>query len=101
GEGPSRNLDIRHLRDRPTGVPVVVHFHGGGFHSGNKSREARPLIGHLVNRGMVCASANYRLRPHVGYDEQLADAVTAIDWVRWPAEGYGGGAGRVFPVGRS
>jgi acetyl esterase/lipase len=59
GEGPRRNLDVYHRRDRPAGAPVVLHFHGGGFRSGNKRREARPLIGHLVTQGMVCASANY------------------------------------------
>src|SRR5262249_61449118 len=58
GEGPRRNLDVYHRRDRPTGVAVVLHFHGGGFYSGNKRREARPLIGHLVTHGMVCVSAN-------------------------------------------
>ena len=31
GEGPHRNLDVYHRRDRPADVPVVVHFHGGGF----------------------------------------------------------------------
>ena len=101
GEGPRRNLDVYHRRDRPTGVPVVLHFHGGGFHSGNKRREARPLIGHLVTRGMVCASANYRLRPHVGYDEQLADALAAIEWVRSHARDYGGDPERIFLVGGS
>ena len=93
GEGPRRNLDVYHRRDRPAGVPVVLHFHGGGFHSGNKRREARPLIGHLVSRGMVCASANYRLRPHVGYDEQIADCLAAIEWVRSHAREYGGDPG--------
>jgi acetyl esterase/lipase len=101
GDGPRRNLDIYHRRDRPMGVPVVLHFHGGGFHSGNKRREARPLIGHLVSRGMVCASADYRLRPHVGYDEQLADALAAIEWVRSHAQEYGGDPDRIFLVGSS
>jgi len=101
GEGPRRNLDIYYRRDRPTAAPVVVHLHGGGFHSGNKSREARPLIGHLVGRGMICASANYRLRPHVGYDEQLADALAAIEWVRSHVQEYGGDPERIFLVGSS
>jgi acetyl esterase/lipase len=100
-EGRRRNLDVYHRRDRPSGVPVVLHFHGGGFHSGNKSREARPLIGHLASRGMVCASADYRLRPHVGYDEQLADALAAIEWVRSHAQEYGGDPDRIFLVGSS
>ena len=101
GEGPRRNLDVYHRRDRPVGVPVVLHFHGGGFRSGNKRREARPLIGHLVSQGMVCASANYRLRPHVGYDEQIADCVAAIEWVRSHAREYGGDPDQIFLVGSS
>lgn len=97
GEGPRRNVDVYHRRDRPTGAPVVLHLHGGGFYSGNKRREARPLIGHLVSRGMVCASANYRLRPQVGYDEQLSDSMAAIAWVRSHAREYGGDPVRIFP----
>jgi acetyl esterase/lipase len=101
GEGPRRNLDVYYRRDRPAGVPVVLHFHGGGFHSGNKRREARPLIGHLVTRGMVCASADYRLRPRVGYDEQIADALAAIEWIRSHAGEYGGDPDRIFLIGSS
>jgi acetyl esterase/lipase len=101
GDGARRNLDVYHRSDRPMGAPVVLHFHGGGFRSGNKRREARPLIGYLVSQGMVCASANYRLRPHVGYDEQLADAIAAIEWVRSHAHDYGGDPDRIFLVGSS
>jgi acetyl esterase/lipase len=50
---------------------------------------------------MVCASANYRLRPHVGYDEQLADALAAIRWVQSHASDYGGDPHRMFLVGSS
>jgi acetyl esterase/lipase len=101
GEGRRRSLDIYHRRDRPQGAPVVLHFHGGGFHSGNKAREARPLIGRLVSHGMLCASAGYRLRPHVGYDEQLADALAAIEWLQSHAREYGGDPERLFLVGSS
>jgi acetyl esterase/lipase len=101
GEGSRRSLDVYYRRDRPSGVPVALHFHGGGFHSGNKRREARPLIGHLVSRGIVCASANYRLRPRVGQDEQIADALAAIDWVRSNARDYGGDPEQIFLVGSS
>src|SRR5262249_51850908 len=88
GEGRHRRVDVYHRRDRPVDVPVVLHFHGGGFYSGNKNREARPLIAHLVSRGIVCVSADYRLRPGVDYDEQLADALAAIAWVRSHARDY-------------
>ena len=101
GEGARRTVDVYQRRDRPTGVPVVVHFHGGGFSSGNKGREARPLIGYLVSRGVVCVSADYRLRPYVGYEGQLADALAAIEWVRSHAQQYGGDPQQIFLVGSS
>ena len=85
GEGPRRKLDVYHRRDRPTDGPVVLHLHGGGFHSGNKRREARPLIGNLVGHGIVCASANYRLRPHLDL---------AVDAVNAGASGVAGIVGR-------
>jgi acetyl esterase/lipase len=101
GEGPRRSLDVYRRRDRPVGVPVVVHFHGGGFRSGNKSREARPLIGHLVSSGNVCVSANYRLRPRVSHADQVADVRAAIEFVQSHAEEYGGDLSRLFLVGSS
>ena len=101
GEAPRRRLDVYHRRDRPAGAPVVLHLHGGGFHSGNKRREARPLIGHLAGRGMVCASAGYRLRPRVGQDDQVADVLAAIGWVRSHARDYGGDPDRIYLVGSS
>ena len=50
GDGPRRTLDVYHRRDRPAGAPILLHLHGGGFSSGNKAREARPLIRHLTSR---------------------------------------------------
>ena len=101
GEAQQRTLDVYYRRDRPRGVPVMLHVHGGAFSSGNKRREARPLIGHLVSRGMVCASADYRLLPHVTPQEQIADVVASIEWVRAHARDYGGDGDRIFLVGSS
>jgi acetyl esterase/lipase len=83
GDGPHRTLDVYHRRDRPARVPVLLHLHGGGFHSGNKAREARPLIRHLTSRrGFVCVSADYRLQPHVTLADQVADARAFVERVR-------------------
>ena len=101
GEGRRRTLDVHSRRDRPAGVPVVVHFHGGAFRSGNKNREARPLVGHLVGNGKVCISANYRPRSHVTHADQVADVRTAIDWAQSHAREYGGDPSRLFLVGSS
>jgi acetyl esterase/lipase len=101
GKGPRHTLDVYCRRDRPAGRPVVVHVHGGGFSSGNKNREARPLIGHLVSTGKVCISANYRLRPHASHADQVADVRAAIAWAQSHAGKYGGDPSRLFLVGSS
>jgi acetyl esterase/lipase len=102
GDGPRRTLDVYHRRDRPAGAPVLLHFHGGGFYSGNKTREARPLIRHLTSRcGFVCVSANYRLQPHVTLAGQVADVRDAIAWVRAHAAEYGAEPGTLFVTGSS
>ena len=83
-------------------VPVLLHLHGGGFYSGNKAREARPLIRHLTSRrGFVCVSADYRLQPHVTLADQVADARAAIAWIRTHAAGYGAEPGMLFVTGSS
>ena len=102
GGGPRRTLDVYHRRDRPASAPVLLHFHGGRFHSGNKAREARPLIRHLTSRrGFVCVSADYRLQPHVTLADQVADVRGAIAWVRAHAAEYGAEPGTLFVTGSS
>jgi acetyl esterase/lipase len=102
GDGPRRTLDVYHRRDRPARAPILVHFHGGGFHSGNKAREARPLIRHLTSRrGFVCVSADYRLQPHVTLADQVGDVRDAIAWVRAHAGEYGAEPGTLFVAGSS
>ena len=100
--GPDRTLDVYHRRDRPAGAPVLLHLHGGRFSSGNKAREARPLIRYLTSRrGFVCVSANYRLQPHVTLADQAADVRGAIAWVRAHAAGFGADPGTLFLAGSS
>ncbi len=102
GDGPDRTLDVYHRRDQPGGAPVLLHFHGGGFHSGNKAREARPLIRQLTSRrGFVCVSADYRLQPHVKLADQVADVRDAIAWVRAHAAEFGGEPATLFATGSS
>jgi acetyl esterase/lipase len=102
GDGPRRTLDVYHRRDRPASAPVLLHFHGGGFYSGNKAREARPLIRHLTSRrGFVCVSANYRLQPQVTLADQVTDVRDAIAWVRAHAADYGAAPGTLFLTGSS
>ncbi len=91
-----------HRRDRQASAPILLHFHGGGFYSGNKAREARPLIRRLTSRrGFVCVSANYRLQPRVTLADQVADVRDAIAWVRVHAADYGAQSGTLYVTGSS
>jgi acetyl esterase/lipase len=79
-----------------------LQFHGGGFYSGSKAREARPLIRHLASRpGFVCVNANYRLQPRVTLDDQVQDVRNAIAWVRDHAADFGAEPSTLFLCGSS
>ena len=101
GDHRRHRLDVYHRRDRPSGGPVLVYLHGGGYFSGGKHREGRALLHRLASRGWVCVSASYRLRPSAGFEEHLADARHALTWARVHAAEYGGDPDRVVMAGSS
>ncbi|MFC0505227.1 alpha/beta hydrolase [Micromonospora costi] len=102
GDAGRRNLlDVYHRRDRPTGGPVLVYFHGGGFRIGHKRREGRALLHHLAGRGWVCVSANYRLAPAHHYPDAHVDAKRVIAWTRSHATDHGGDPRMIIVSGSS
>jgi acetyl esterase/lipase len=78
--GPGHRLDVYRSRGDREGRPMLVYFHGGAFRSGDKARQARPLLQALALRGLVCVSVNYPLAPHANYSNQLAAARLAVSW---------------------
>jgi acetyl esterase/lipase len=102
GDAGRRNLlDIyRHRRRRATG-PVLLYFHGGGYFSGGKSREARTLLYRLAAHGWLCISANYRLRPKAQFPDHLIDVKKAIAWYRTDGHEFGGDPAQIFLAGSS
>ena len=102
GDAGKRNLlDVYHHRGQPSGGPVLVYLHGGGFRSGRKNREARPLLYRLASQGWVCVSANYRLAPAARFPEHLVDVKKAIAWARDHGHEYGADTALVFVAGSS
>lgn len=98
--GRRNRLDVYfHRTER--GGPVLVYFHGGGFRSGHKNREAKPLLHRLARQGWVCISANYRLAPDARFSDQLIDAKKAIAWAGQNADRYGGDPSRIHVAGSS
>ena len=98
--GDANLLDVYRHRSHPTGGPVLVYFHGGGFAHGRKDREARPLIYRLASQGWTCISANYRLRP-AGFPDHLIDAKRVIAWARHHGNEYGADPATLFVAGSS
>lgn len=91
--GAANKLDVYSRPAGDSGAPMFVYFHGGGYFSGAKNREARALMYRLAREGWVCVSANYRLRPRAELHEQLIDAKRAIAWARRDA-----GCGKPGPI---
>ena len=79
---PGSNSDAR--------APVLLQIHGGAWSSGNKRGQAHPLMSHLVERGWVCVSMNYRLSPRNTWPDAIVDVKRAIAWVKENIETYGG-----------
>jgi acetyl esterase/lipase len=99
--GRWNRLDLYRSRSRPRHAPVLIHFHGGHFRSGGKSRECRALLHGLARRGWVCVSANYRLRGAGRFPRSLIDAKRVIAWVRQHAADHGADPSTVLVAGSS
>ena len=100
--GTSNLLDVYRHRAQPVGAPTLVYLHGGGFRSGRKNREARPLLYHLASQGWICISANYRLgAPADAFPHNLIDVKKIIAWVRAHGHEYGADPSTIFLIGAS
>jgi len=94
-------LDVLRSRSATTPGPVLVYFHGGGYSSGRKNWEARRLLYRFAHDGWTCVTADYRLRPEVGFEGHLADLGAVLAWVRDHAAAYGGDPARIVLAGSS
>jgi acetyl esterase/lipase len=102
GNAGKRNLlDVYRHRTRASSGPTLVYLHGGGYFSGRKNREARPLLYRLASQGWLCVSANYRLRPAASFPDHLIDVKRVIAWVREHGREYGADPGVLFLAGSS
>jgi acetyl esterase/lipase len=99
--GRRNRLDLYRHRSGPAGAPVLIHFHGGHFRMGGKSREARALFYRLASHGWVCISADYRLRRAGRFPASQVDAKRAIAWARQHAAEYGADPSLLVVAGNS
>lgn len=81
-------------------APLVVCIHGGGWVGGNR-KQFDGLAKRLATRGFAAASIDYRLAPGAPLPAQIADAKSAVRWLRAHAAEYGIDAQRVATLGES
>jgi BD-FAE protein len=78
---------------RPTRVneplATAVYFHGGGWARGNRRDFAETRLFPIVRRGIVIASASYRLQPRAVWPAQLDDARAAFLYLAEHADEFG------------
>ncbi len=82
--------------------PAIVFFFGGGWRSGNP-RQFAPHCEYVAKRGMVAMTADYRVRNRHGVNatKRVADAKSAIRWVRHNAKRLGVDPNRIAAGGGS
>ncbi|MFD7309904.1 alpha/beta hydrolase [Promicromonospora sp. NPDC059942] len=101
--GRRNSMDLYRRRGATTGAraPVLVHFHGGYYTTGHKSSQSLPMLHRLAERGWVCLSANYRLRPAATFEDHLVDVKRLVAWVRAHADEWGVDPERIVLSGSS
>jgi acetyl esterase/lipase len=100
GPHERNRLDIW-LADSDAPTPLVVHFHGGGFRSGDKRSFKRKLLKGLLAKGVSVASVNYRLSATAAYPAQMHDGARALQFLRQHAARYNIDPKRIAATGVS
>jgi acetyl esterase/lipase len=81
---------------------AIVFFFGGGWRSGSP-KQFEPHCKYLASRGMVAIAADYRVasRHQVKAKECVADAKSAVRWIRQHAQSLGIDPNRIAAGGGS
>lgn len=83
-------------------LPAIIFFHGGGWTGGDPSYFF-PHGRYLAHRGMAAFSAEYRIKSRHGTLplKAMADAFSAMRWLRANARRYGVDPDRIVAAGGS
>lgn len=100
-----KKLELTVFQSVPKGtdkkLPAIIFFHGGGLRERN-IWEFRSQSKYLVDRGMVAVVATYTVKRHGRtIYESIADAKSAIRWIRDHADEFGIDANRIAAGGGS
>ena len=82
-------------------LPLVLHFHGGGFVLGSLNAYDSVCQNLCERTPAVVVSVDYRLAPEHRFPTALDDSIAATRWAAAEAAGFGADAGRMALVGDS
>ena len=90
--GRANLADVWRRSDLPRDgkAPVLLQVPGGAWMIGWRRPQAYPLMSHLVSRGWVCVSMNYRVSPWHTWPDHIVDVKRALAWVKENIARYGG-----------
>lgn len=102
GEHPRQLLDVWRAKDASQEpAPVLIFVPGGAWVFGRRELQGHALMAHLVRRGWVCLSVQYRTSPHHPWPSPIIDVKAAIAWARANIEQFGGDPDFVVVAGCS
>lgn len=102
GDHPSQLLDVWRQEDLlATPAPVLVFIPGGAWVFGSRALQGHALMAHLVRRGWVCLSLQYRTSPQHRWPRQMTDVKAAIAWARANVDQFGGDPNFIVAAGCS
>lgn len=95
-----QKLDIYFPTFKNKSYPILIHFHGGGWRTGNK-RMVRDTGIFYAKKGIILIAPNYRLSPKVTHPTHVDDCALAVTWVYNNAKKFLGDKTRIFISGHS
>jgi acetyl esterase/lipase len=102
GDNSSQVLDVWRQRDTTVSpAPVLVYIPGGAWIFGKRELQGHALMAHLVRRGWVCLSLEYRTSPQHRWPRQMTDVKAAIAWARANVSRFGGDPNFIVAAGSS
>ena len=98
-QSEKQRLDIVYPAEGKAALPLVVHFHSGGWYTGGKS--AFQMLNMLAESGYASASVGYRLSDEATFPAAVEDCKLAVRWLRAHAKEYRIDADHIGTIGAS